>query len=51
MKKSMARIPSMRPAGGKKTYLIIHTKGGTILLTVPEFDKGKDRADKYGYNK
>ena len=41
----------MRPAGSKKTYHILHTKGGTILLTVPEFYKAKERADKYGYNK
>lgn len=51
MKKSISKIPSMRPAGIKKSYLILHTKGGTILLTVPEFDKAKERANKYGYNK
>jgi len=51
MTKGIWKIPAMIPAGGKQTYHIIHTKGGTILLTVPEFYKAKKRADKYDYNK
>lgn len=51
MTKGIWKIPAMRPAGGKQTYHIIHTKGGTILLTVSEFFNAKKRANKYGYNK
>lgn len=51
MAKSISKIPSMRPAGSKQTYYIVHTKQGTILLTISEFFKAKERANKYGYNK
>ena len=43
--------PLFIPRGSKVSYAVIHTKGGTILLTHKEFNAAKERATKRGYNK
>ena len=51
MTKGIWKIPTITPRDTKKPYHIIHTEGGTILLTKREFYNSKERANKYGYNK
>ena len=39
------------PKKSRQEYAIIHSRGGTILLTKAEFMNAKKRANKFGYNK